>query len=68
MGESNEMTDQTTDRMVRVPDDLGAIGLGASADILELGADQVKNIWEKESLQMVADWLRQVAVQVPVCK
>ena len=55
---------KANDRLIAVPDALGAIGLGLAADVLEDAADQMKaHPLYGESLQMVADWLRQTATK-----
>ena len=53
-------------RAVTVPDELGAIGFRLAADLLEDEADRLAaQPMIAVSFQQMADWLRQVAVQVP---
>jgi hypothetical protein len=53
-------------RTVTVPDELGSFGMTFAADVLEDEADRMAgNPMFMQSLQQVADFLRQVAAQVP---
>lgn len=53
-------------RTVQVPDELGTLGLSLAANTLEHTADQMAaHPMHAHSLQLVADWLRKTAVQVP---
>lgn len=67
MSPTDSATKITPDRMVRVPDHLGALGLTAAADALEDYADQLlrHSPLMTASLQQVADFLRAAAVAVP---
>jgi hypothetical protein len=57
---------KATDRTVVVPDELGALGMGFAADILEEAADQMgEHPFHMQSLQQVADFLRHAAAEVP---
>ncbi len=61
-----KILDDRVSRIVTAPDDLGRIGLSLAADVLEHAADQATGSpFYMQSMQMVADFLRQTAVDVP---
>lgn len=63
---SDPVTKTTTGRMVVVPGELGRLGMSLAADILEDAADQMAaHPFHMQSVQQVADFLRQTAAKVP---